>query len=69
MARQYRVGAFVRFNNAFMRSLLRTFAVLVVRGRKSGRQIQTPLVVFHHGESRYLVATYGVFGRPADAPH
>jgi deazaflavin-dependent oxidoreductase (nitroreductase family) len=66
LARQYRVGAFVRFNNAFMRSLLRTgirfgtFAILAVQGRKSGRRIQTPLVMFRYGDNDYLVASYGI---------
>ena len=41
MPKQYRVGPFLRFNNAVMRLLLRmgarmgTFAVLTVPGRKS----------------------------------
>jgi deazaflavin-dependent oxidoreductase (nitroreductase family) len=66
MAKQYRAGAFVRFNNAFMRTVLRTgvrfgtFAILVVRGRKTGRRIQTPLVVFPHRDNDYLVASYGI---------
>ncbi|HNM83585.1 MAG: nitroreductase/quinone reductase family protein [Mycobacterium sp.] len=66
MAKKYRVGAFVRFNNAVMKLLLRagvpigTFAILTVRGRKSGRRIQVPLVVFPKDEKRYLVAAYGI---------
>lgn len=66
MAKQYRVNAFVRFNNAFMRALLGlgvrfgTFAIIVVTGRKSGRLIRTPLVVFPYAENRYLVASYGI---------
>jgi deazaflavin-dependent oxidoreductase (nitroreductase family) len=66
MAKQYRVTAFVRFNNAVMRALLRTgvrigtFAILIVRGRKSGRLIETPLVVFPYDGNRYLIASYGV---------
>jgi len=62
----YRVGAFTRFNNAFMRTALRlgvpfgTFAILVVPGRRSGRRIETPLAVFPHEGNRYLVAPYGV---------
>jgi deazaflavin-dependent oxidoreductase (nitroreductase family) len=66
MPRTYRVGAFVRFNNAVMRSLLRlgarfgTFAILIVPGRKTGRPIQIPLVVFPYGDNHYLVASYGV---------
>lgn len=40
MPKQYRVGAFVRFNNAVMKAMLRagvrmgSFAILTVRGRK-----------------------------------
>jgi len=66
MAKQYRVGALVRFNNAFMRAVLRTgvrfgtFAILIVPGRRTGRPIHTPLVVFPYGENRYLVAPYGI---------
>jgi len=66
MPKQFRVGAFDRFNNAVMRLLLRvgvrfgTFAIMTVRGRKSGRPIATPLVVFEKDEKRYLVAPYGV---------
>jgi deazaflavin-dependent oxidoreductase (nitroreductase family) len=66
MPRQYRVGVFVRANNAVMRSLIDigvrigTFAVLTVRGRKTGRPVNVPLVVFPHGDNRYLVASYGV---------
>jgi deazaflavin-dependent oxidoreductase (nitroreductase family) len=65
MAKQYRVGFFVRFNNAVMKWMLRrgvplgTFAILTVRGRKSGRPIENPLVVFPKDENRYLVAAYG----------
>jgi hypothetical protein len=70
MAKQYRVGAFVRFNNGFMRALLRTdvrfgtFAILIVPGRRTGRPIHNPLVVFPDGENRYLVASYGMDTRP-----
>ncbi len=66
MPKQYRVGTFVRFNNAVMRSLLSagvpmgTFAILRVRGRKTGRSIEVPLVVFPQDGDRYLVAAYGV---------
>jgi deazaflavin-dependent oxidoreductase (nitroreductase family) len=66
MPKQYRVGAFVRFNNAFMKAMLRagvrmgSFAILTVRGRKSGRPIQIPLVVFLKDGNRYLIAAYGV---------
>jgi len=66
MPKPYRVNLFVRFNNAVMRSLIRaglrigTFAVLTVPGRKTGRPVNVPLVVFPHGDNRYLVASYGV---------
>jgi deazaflavin-dependent oxidoreductase (nitroreductase family) len=66
MPKTYRVGLFVRSNNAIMRSLIRagvrigTFAVLTVPGRKTGRPLHIPLVVFSQGDSRYLVASYGI---------
>ena len=66
MPKTYRVGLLVRSNNAVMRSLIRagvrigTFAVLTVPGRKTGRPVHVPLVVFPHGGERYLVASYGV---------
>ena len=66
MPKQYRVGPFVRANNAVMRALIGvgvrigTFAILTVSGRKSGRPVDVPLVVFPHGDNRYLVASYGV---------
>ena len=66
MAKQYRVGLFVRSNNAVMRSVvgagvrIGTFTVLTVRGRKTGRPVNVPLVVFPYRDDRYLVASYGV---------
>jgi deazaflavin-dependent oxidoreductase (nitroreductase family) len=66
MPRPYRVGLFVRANNAVMRSLIRagarigTFAVLTVPGRRTGRPVHVPLVVFSDGGNRYLVASYGI---------
>jgi deazaflavin-dependent oxidoreductase (nitroreductase family) len=66
MPKPYRVGLFVRSNNAVMRSLIRagarigTFAVLTVPGRKTGRPVQIPVVVFSDGDNRYLVASYGI---------
>jgi deazaflavin-dependent oxidoreductase (nitroreductase family) len=66
MAKQYRVNAFVRINNAMISSLLRlgiqvgSFSLLTVRGRKSGKQIETPLAVFVQDQKRYLIAPYGV---------
>jgi deazaflavin-dependent oxidoreductase (nitroreductase family) len=66
MAKHYRVTAFVRINNAMTSSLLRlgikvwSFSLLTVRGRKSGKPIETPLVIFVQEGNRYLIATYGV---------
>ena len=66
MPRPYRVGVFVRSNNAVMRSLIRagvrigTFAVLTVPGRRTGRPVHVPLVVFPYSGNRHLVASYGV---------
>ena len=66
MPKPYRVGVFVRSNNAVMRSLIRagvrigTFAVLTVPGRRTGRPVHVPLVVFPYGGNRHLVASYGV---------
>jgi deazaflavin-dependent oxidoreductase (nitroreductase family) len=66
MPKPYRVGLFVRANNAVMRALIDTgvrigtFAVLIVPGRRTGRPVTIPLVVFPHDGNRYLVASYGV---------
>jgi deazaflavin-dependent oxidoreductase (nitroreductase family) len=66
MPKPYRVGLFVRSNNAVMRSLIGagvkigTFAVLTVPGRKTGRPVHVPLVVFPYGGNDHLVASYGV---------
>lgn len=66
MAKPYRVTTFVRFNNAMISSLLRlgikmwSFSLLTVRGRKSGKPITTPLVIFIQDQKCYLIATYGV---------
>jgi F420H(2)-dependent quinone reductase len=66
MPKRYRVGAFVRANNAVMRSLVNagvrigTFAVLTVPGRKTGRPVHVPLVVFPYAGNDHLVASYGV---------
>jgi deazaflavin-dependent oxidoreductase (nitroreductase family) len=66
MAKQYRVNAFVRINNAMTTSLLRlgilpwSFSLLTVRGRKSGKLIVTPLAIFVQDQKRYLIASYGV---------
>jgi len=66
MAKQYRVSAFVRINNAMISSLLRlgvhvwSFSLLTVRGRKSGKPIETPLAIFVQDQKRYLLTPYGV---------
>ena len=66
MAKQYRVSGFTRLINAVMRALLRAgvpvgpFEILTVRGRTSGRPIETPLAVFFYDGNRYLIAAYGV---------
>ena len=66
MAKQYRVNAFVRINNAMTSSLLRlgikvgSFSMLTIRGRKSGKPIATPIAIFVQDQKRYLIATYGV---------
>ncbi len=66
MAKRYRVTTFVRVNNAVMSSLLRLgvqlggFALLTVRGRKSGKPIMTPVAIFAHDGNSYLIAAYGL---------
>lgn len=66
MAKPYRITPFVRANNTAMSALLRwgarmgSFALLTVRGRKSGRPIQTPVALFEHAGQRYLIASYGL---------
>ncbi len=66
MAKHYRVTAFVRINNAMASYLLRlgikvwSFSLLTVRGRKSGKPIETPIAIFVQDQKRYLIATYGV---------
>ena len=65
MPKPYRVGLFVRSNNAVIRTLIRsgvrigTFAVLTVPGRRTGQPVHVPLVVFSYDGNRYLVASYG----------
>jgi deazaflavin-dependent oxidoreductase (nitroreductase family) len=66
LAKQYRVTAFVRINNAMTSSLLHlgihlwSFALLTVRGRKSGKPIETPIAIFVQGKKNYLIASYGI---------
>ena len=65
MAKHYQVTAFVRINNAMISSLLRlgvnvwSFALLTVRGRKSGKPIETPIAIFVQDQKRYLITPYG----------
>jgi deazaflavin-dependent oxidoreductase (nitroreductase family) len=65
MAKQYRVNTFVRINNSITSSLLRlgirmgSFALLTVRGRKSGKLIETPIAIFVQEEKSYLLTPYG----------
>jgi deazaflavin-dependent oxidoreductase (nitroreductase family) len=37
-----------------------SFALLTVRGRKSGKPIETPLAIFVHEGKSYLIASYGI---------
>src|SRR5438552_3973892 len=66
MAKQYRVNAFVRINNSIISSLLHlgvklgSFALLTVRGRKSGKPIETPIAIFVQGGKSYLITPYGI---------
>src|SRR5438046_10028712 len=66
MAKQYRVNAFVRINNSIISSLLHfgismgSFSLLTVRGRKSGKPIETPIAIFFQEGKRYLITPYGV---------
>ena len=66
MAKQYRVNAFVRINNSIISSLLRlgvklgSFALLRVRGRKSGKPIETPIAIFVQEGKSYLLTPYGI---------
>ncbi len=65
MAKHYQVTAFVRINNAMISSLLHlgvnvwSFALLTVRGRKSGKPIETPIAIFVQDQKRYLITPYG----------
>jgi len=66
MAKPYRVTPFVRLNNAFTSAAvhlgvsLGSFTLLTVRGRKSGKPIETPVAVFGQDGKRYLIASYGI---------
>jgi deazaflavin-dependent oxidoreductase (nitroreductase family) len=66
MAKQYRVNGFVRINNSLTSFLLHlgirmgSFALLTVRGRKSGKPVETPIAIFVHGGKSYLIAPYGI---------
>ncbi len=66
MAKPYRVTAYVRFSNAINATLVRlgipmgSTSLLTVRGRKSGKPIQTPVSIFVQDQQRSLIAPYGV---------
>ncbi|MGO8949262.1 MAG: nitroreductase/quinone reductase family protein [Ktedonobacterales bacterium] len=66
MAKSYRVNSFVRINNAMTSSMVRLginiggFALLTVRGRKSGNPVETPIAIFVQEGKRYLLTPYGV---------
>ena len=66
MAKQYRVNAFVRIYNSITSTLLHmgisigSFTLLTVRGRKSGRPMETPIAIFVQGGKSYLIASYGI---------
>jgi deazaflavin-dependent oxidoreductase (nitroreductase family) len=66
MAKRYKVNAYVRINNSIISSLLNlgismgSFALLTVRGRKSGRPIETPIAIFVQEGKSYLIASYGI---------
>src|SRR6266705_2404090 len=55
-----------RINNAMISSLLRlgvnigSFALLTVRGRKSGKPIETPIAIFVQEGKCYLITPYGI---------
>lgn len=66
MTKPYRVTTQVRFSNAINAFLVRlgiqmgSTSLLMVRGRKSGRLIETPISIFVQEGKRYLIAPYGV---------
>jgi deazaflavin-dependent oxidoreductase (nitroreductase family) len=66
MAKKYRVNAFARINSSIISSLLHfgismgSFALLTVRGRKSGKPIETPIAIFNHEGKSYLLTAYGI---------
>lgn len=65
MVKPYRVTAYVRFNNAIntflaRRGMMGNTFLLTVRGRKSGKLIETPLSIFVLEGKRYLIAPYGM---------
>ncbi|GHO60965.1 nitroreductase/quinone reductase family protein [Ktedonobacter robiniae] len=66
MEKSYRVTAYVRFSNTMNAFLVRlglqmgSTSLLSVRGRKSGKLIETPLSLFVQDHQRYLIAPYGI---------
>ncbi len=65
MAAPYRLTLGRRIVNAAMRAALwagvapSRYALLTVRGRKSGRQFSTPVIVLSRQDGRWLVSPYG----------
>lgn len=64
MARTYRTTLARRIGNAVISTALKVgvappYALLTVRGRKTGRPRTTPVRVMTHDGHRYLVAPYG----------
>ena len=68
MADTYRLGLGRRAANRLVRLLLRLGLLpgptylLIVRGRRTGRPISTPVTLVEEGGSRWLVAPYGDVG-------
>lgn len=66
MAKPFRPNAVVRANNAVMVFLMHrglhigSFALLTIRGRKSGKMIETPVAVFEQDGRQYLTTPYGI---------
>jgi deazaflavin-dependent oxidoreductase (nitroreductase family) len=65
MAATYRLTLGRRLVNAAMRAALwlgvapKRYALLTVRGRKSGRQFSTPVILLDRADGRWLVSPYG----------
>ncbi len=65
MAETYRLTLPRLMANAAMRAALwagvapKRYALLTVRGRKSGRQFSTPVIILDRPDGRWLVSPYG----------